>query len=315
MPLLLAAAGACSHSDSSGEEQSNDSIATVSAASPSSLELPLPVIPDSISTQNGRVDYILTHFWSPMDWTDTVRSLNTDFIEQNFVNYVTFFNIAQQESVQKSVTALLKKVSSHTPAMKLLMETAEKYLYEPDSPMLNEEYFETFLRAASTAGAQDEYERERSKFLLAEIAKNRRGTIASDFTFTDPSGHNNTLHGICKKSQLTLVMFYEPDCETCAGTIASLSSDSDIAKLIADRKLGILTIYPGNDNGLWQEKQRMIPATWLNGIASGQEFASRELYSFRAMPTLYLLDSSARVIAKDLPLLCPPALLSKHTVP
>lgn len=309
MPLLLAATEACSHSESSdSQQQAADTVVTTQAP----LELPMPEIPDSMATPDGRVDYILQHFWDPMDWSDTTRSRNTDFIEQNFVNYVTFFRIAKAESVEKSVSSLLRNVAPQKKAMALLMETAEKYLYEPDSPMLDEEYFEIFLKAAQATGQLEQYERERSRFLLDEIAKNRCGSIAADFSFTDTRGNSGTLRALCKKTPLTLVIFYEPDCETCAFTIASLSSDRQIASLTGERKLAILTLYPGDDSGLWQAKQHMIPDTWHNAMAAGTEFSSHELYSFRAMPTLYLLDSSARVLAKDLPAAALPALLSQH---
>jgi len=48
------------------------------------LELPLPTVPNSLVTPRDRAGYVMMHFWDALDATDTVRSLNKDFWEQNF---------------------------------------------------------------------------------------------------------------------------------------------------------------------------------------------------------------------------------------
>ena len=107
----------------------------------SSRELPLPEIPSTLRSAPERAAYVVTHFWDDMDFRDTLCSRDTAFMEQNFVNFVALFPHAESTSLQPAVRNLMRRAEADPVAYTLLMEIAEKYLYEPVSPMLNEEYF------------------------------------------------------------------------------------------------------------------------------------------------------------------------------
>lgn len=66
---------------------------------------------------------------------------------------------------------------------------------DPNSPMRNEEHYILFLEALLSLPGLPEAERIRPAYRLETTRKNRPGTIAADFAYTDHRGKRQTLHG------------------------------------------------------------------------------------------------------------------------
>ena len=72
-------------------------------------------------------------------------------------------------------------------------ELADKYLYDPNSPMRNEEFYIPVLEALIASPALDETAKIRPQARLELAQKNRLGTKALNFTYTLDSGAKGTL--------------------------------------------------------------------------------------------------------------------------
>lgn len=73
---------------------------------------------------------------------------------------------------------------------------ADKYLYDPNSPIRNEEFYIPVLECMVTSPLLDDTGKIRPRDRLALAQKNRPGTQALDFTYTLASGKQGTLHGL-----------------------------------------------------------------------------------------------------------------------
>lgn len=272
---------------------------TPSAASPEVPELPLPQVPATLRTPPERAAYIVRHFWDALDFADTLRSRDRDFMEQNFVNCLSLFPIADTAALAPAVATLVGRAQSDAEALSLLAETAEKYLYEQDSPLFNEEYYLLFADALATAPLHD-YERLRIEAQRTAMRKNRVGMTAADFSFETPDGRRLRLSEAAQGRTL-LLLFYDPDCDHCMQTIAELAASEPLNEAVSRGCMAVVAVYAGfgsRDRAAWLRTLDRLPAAWTVGFDGGTIY-TRDLYVLRNLPALYLLDSSGRVLLKD----------------
>lgn len=261
-------------------------------------ELPLPEVPTILQKPADRANYIITHFWDAMDFQDTLRSHNRDFMEQNFSNFISVFPYAAEQAQRTAVRTLLEQAEADSAAYVLLKDIAEKYLYEPNSPMLSEDYYILFLERLVDSPILGEYGTLRLRRQFEAALKNRPGMNAADFAYITREGTSSTLHETATAGNILLI-FYDPDCEHCKEIMSELQADKVLSNAVASRKITVLAIYSGDDHGLWKRTATMFPADWVVGYESGA-LQENGLYVLRAMPTLYLLDQNKKVIHKDI---------------
>lgn len=280
-----------------------DCTATVSAHAASAMqpapptqpaELTLPTIPDSLRLPQRRAAYLLEHFWDAMDFADTLTCRNRDFIEQNFVNFASVFPHADNAAVASAAARLMRRAEADSQAYTIIAETAEKYLYEPDSPMCDDNYYMMFLEAMLDSDALDEYEKIRPAYQLDTARKNRTGTVAADFAYVDRNGTRHTLHDT--DAGLLLVIFYDPDCTHCMEVIATLRASAEITQATESGQLTVVAVFADGDAASW--RRGTLPDTWVDALdlTGVQEQA---LYAFKQLPATYLLDSDKTVLMKD----------------
>lgn len=139
-------------------------------------ELPLPEIPKTLRTVPERAAYVLEHFWDELDFNDTLRSRHRVFMEQNFVNFVSLFPHALQENRARAVKRLMKAAETDSVVYSLLTDMAEKYLYEPESPMVCEDCFLFFLEEIVHSSVLNGYTQMRMAYLLESVKKTVRAS-------------------------------------------------------------------------------------------------------------------------------------------
>lgn len=261
--------------------------------------LPLPVVPATLRTPQERAAYILTHFWDGLDFADTSLSHRSDFMEQSFVNFLSVFPYAESSDAQASVTALMQRAQSDTGAYRLLVNLVEKYLYEPNSPMRQEDYLIWFLEDITRNPVLNLLEKRRPDMLLTAARKNRPGHAAADFSFLTREGRRQTLYDT--PGERTLLIFYDPLCEHCAEILEELQNSTALSSALRKGSLSVLAIYADGNRAAWDSTANLLPATWTVGFdLSGN--IRQGLYALPAMPALYLLDPNKTVLLKDAPL-------------
>ncbi len=263
-------------------------------------ELPLPAVPATLRTPAARAGYIVRHFWDALDFADTLRSHNRDFMEQAFANYLSLFPLADTAALVPAVDSLVARAAADGGSLWLLQEIAGKYLYEQDSPMYDEEHYLLFADAFLSAPVRGG---ERGRLLARREAmlKNRVGTRAADFTFETLAGKRQRLSDFARERK-TLLLFYDPDCAHCMETIAELSAWETLRAAVGRGEIAVLAVYAGagggSDRELWRREASRIPSAWTVGYDDGTVYL-RDLYVLRNLPALYLLDAGGNVVLKN----------------
>ena len=260
------------------------------------MEFPYPQIPTMMTEPQQRATYLLMHYWDNVDFNDMKLVANDDFMEQGFVNYLSVLPIVDAQTAEKSVEAAMKRAEINVVAYKKMVNIAEKYLFEPNSPMVSDEMYIMFLNQILNTNVLSKVEKARFEYQHKVVMKNRVGTVATDFVYIDKEGKSGSLHSF--KAEETLLIFYDPDCDNCAEIIEKLRYDRVLNSKIMSGKLRVLAVYAEDNVDLWKKELPKMPTNWTVG-RSVSKIKPLGLYILRAMPAIYLLDKDKKVIKKE----------------
>ena len=277
--------------------------------------LPFPdvKIPAMMTGSADVAEYISMHYWDGL--TDPSRDYPCDSlyvsgvkkedVEQKFADWNAVLSVLPRSIADKAVNALYEKAAAcerkdtSSNVLDTFVMLAEKYFYDPNSPVRNEDHYHAFVRNLASFEGFDEAVRGKYAYQARMTALNREGTVAADFRFADKNGRIHSLHGI--NAPMTLLFFSNPGCDACMEIIKVLSGHEGISSMIADGRLAVLNIYIDEDIQAWREYMPIYPEQWYNGFDPDLVIRGETLYNVRAIPSLYLLDHEKRVILKDAP--------------
>lgn len=264
-----------------------------------------------IQDPNEIMEYMAMHFWDAfMEPAEGYRCdslyisgvLKGD-VEQNLANYIYILDGISLKSAQKSVHAIVEKMEaceradSASNIFESFVELGEKYLFNPNSPLRNEDYYSPFARRLSVSEFLDSASRDRFAHVAKMCSLNEVGTAAADFRFCDRYGKMHTLYGI--DAPHTLLFFSNPGCASCMQIITELKENPYISAMISEKRLVVLNIYIDEDIQAWRDYMPVYPDEWYNGFDPDFVIRNDKIYNVRAIPSLYLLDSEKNVLMKD----------------
>ena len=260
----------------------------------------LPRIPSVITTSRARASYLLLHYWEHFNFRDTALISRPEIIEQAFVNFLDVLPEVSLQEAEKGITALMDSAASDSAMYVHFTNLASKYLYEPNSPFRNEEYYIPVLRHIIALPRMEEPDKSRPRFLLDMALKNRPGEVAADFVYTRINGSRGRLLRI--SADYTLLFFNSPDCEDCRRVKDYMAASEHLAGMTGEGsarrpRLVILAVYPDEDVEQWRAAS--YPPCMLNVHDASQAISRQRLYDLKAIPCLYLLDADKRVLLKD----------------
>lgn len=258
----------------------------------------LPAIPDTLQTVESRSSYLVAHYWDRFSFADSLQFMNQpEMVEQAVVDYVDLFRLVPAAEAENSLSALMDQASVTLNGFLFFYNTLEKYLYDATSPMRNEALFIPILQKMMASNKLNDDDKLRPAMLLKSVSKNKVGSMAADFSYTKPDGSRHQLSEV--QTPLTLLLFFDPECDDCHQVIMRLEKTDVLNQLTADRQLTVLAVYPGENKRLWQTMaQHMLP-TWEIGMDESQTIYNKELYDILGFPSMYLLDQHKTVILKD----------------
>lgn len=254
-------------------------------------------VPSMITDPGERAKYLVEHYWDKFDFTDTAYVHLPEVTEQALSNYIDLMKFVEPAVASSSIKGMMHKATIDSTMFAHLAGLYEKYLYDPNSPMRNEELYINVLEAVVAAPVFDDVNKIRPAHLLELALKNRVGEPATNFTYTLANGSTGTLYKV--KADYLLLFFYNPDCNACREITGQLLDSPLIAHLQETHKLKILAVYPDEDLEAWRKHIPEIPTSWINSYDSTVGLKNDEVYDLKAIPTLYLLDKDKRVILKD----------------
>ena len=274
---------------------------------------PVPEVPSMIGSGNEAITYLATHFWD--DFTDTsetyvcdsstVNGVHTDDVEQAFADWSGYLQASPPGDACKAVSVMFGRISAFerrdtsTNVFETISSLAEKYLYDPNSPLRSEDLYLPFASAMSSSPLVPPEKRAVYEYDAKMCSLNRTGSPAADFRFMDKAGRIHTLYDI--DAEYTLLFFSNPGCEACKYIIDSLESDTALGPMVSSGRLAVANIYIDEDIEAWYGYQDIYPDSWYNGYDPDFIIRTDLLYNVRAIPSLYLLDRDKKVLLKDAP--------------
>ena len=272
---------------------------------------PYPEIPAVYTDPGERQDWFLDHFWDPFFAGDgpcdtgAVLGVPRHEVEAQVASYVQLLQQIPLQRAQRKMQHFFSQIEQRqaadtaTHVYLQLEEIVSRYLYDPNSPVRDEDLSLPFVSGLAVspftrAEARPGYEYERRMCALAPV-----GSVAPDFRFTDARGRTRRLHDV--QARATLLFFSNPGCHACLEIIQKLQAVPGIEDRIRTGGFAVVNVYIDEDLAAWRAYEPNYPRSWFSGYDPDGLIRSDRVYNVRAIPSLYLLDRDKRILLKDAP--------------
>ena len=254
---------------------------------------PLPSVPDSLVTAESRANYLALHYWDNVDFCDPTIIGNEDISEQGFSNFISIMPYVTQKEV--AFAEFVSKISLKPDVQDYFMAVAKKYLAESQSPVFNDELYIMMLQSILSSDMLDSARRDKYSAILETEMRNRVGEVATDFEFMLRDGERGRLSEI--NAKYILVFFSDPDCDRCNLVKAQIDASAVVRIKLLLGDLALLSVCVEGDTDAW--KRIKTPDEWIDACDEKGAIYDQDLYDIPGLPSFYLLDSSHRVILRD----------------
>ena len=265
-------------------------------------------VPSAVPEEE-RPGYAMEHYWdgfikgSDGFATDSLKVAGVSMadMEKKAGTYASLVRIAPPKESADALASLEGKLDDKgdTALFKGVASLIEKYLYDPQSPVRNEDAFGAFCAAAAKSPLLTDAERELYARWASLAALAPVGSPAPDFEFIDAAGRRRTLYGV--RAEWIVLIFGNPDCTACRTIVETIEGNEDLGSSVADGTVAIVDIYVDEDIASWMAAAPQFPKNWILGYDPVGLIRSDTVYHLRAIPSIYLLDSDKTVVLKDAP--------------
>ncbi len=261
---------------------------------------PFPEIPATLTEPEARKAWLLTHYWDQFSFADTTLVNNRDVTEQGFVNFIALLldGTTSEKLSRESLKNWCAGFIGEAHARRVLTQTADDYLFNPNSPFYNEALYGLYLETMLGVLPQTDAVRSSYQFKLELVRRNNPGDRATDFTYYLPDGTRRTLAATPAKNDRLLLVFYDPECESCHEVLQQMAADASLAAAVQSGQLSVLAVYTEGNEEAWRKALPDMPRGWTVGT-DREAVKLGALYDLKAMPSLYLLDGKKTVLLKD----------------
>ena len=202
----------------------------------------------------------------------------------------------EQAHAEFLMNATMETLTKDPKGYRQMMELAERRFSDAADSLHNEGLYMAVLKHANESFVLSTSEKEKQRLLLEGAKKNMLGSVANDFDYVTPN--DKTVHRLKDLSaDYILIYFNNPDCESCEAVQERLANSEIVNRLVNEKKLIVLAIYPYNDTKLW--KKTKYPSMMINGWNQSQQIEYADLYDLPTLPCFYLLDKSHTVLIKN----------------
>lgn len=249
-----------------------------------------PSAPEEIVDLTQRSDFLMEHFWDPMNLKDK-QSVDQNALNDAFSVYAAPMQFATPEAVDASVAKLIKSISKNPVLTLQFAKAAEESLYGPRAYFWNDAIFLRFLDNVLANKNVKKERKLRYDRLSTQLRNTMRGQRPPGFDYTTPQGKLSRFE---PNGVITLIEFGDPDCDDCALAKIKLSTNVRFSSLVEKGKVNVLFINADPAEG-WQDKLKDYPALWH--VGASEEVA--DIYDLRNSPALYVVDRAGKIASKN----------------
>lgn len=262
-----------------------------------------PVPPDSIIDRQGRIAYMVSHFWDEQSISDTTNFQSPGLL----LDYQYLLKQENANRLDNNIKSFVALSCKKEQTFGQILFWLDQILYDSSSPHYNEEVYLRLMRevvASETDSVMKLIPKERIKMM----SQNQIGKAANDFSYVDRKGKRHRLYDV--DAPLLLLVFNNPDCSLCHQTEEAMTANTLLQDMQNEGLIKILAITPDADIKDWQRHK--YPTTWQIGIDKEHAIYRNRLYDIQHLPCIYLLDNDKQVLLKEADYVRLSAYLEEH---
>lgn len=198
---------------------------------------------------------------------------DTAALEQRFADLAFELELSDDAARQRGAREYLRRSADEPGGLALASEIADRYLFDPESPVYSEALYIPFLEYLISTG------RDSTGLLgekLAICRRNAPGTKAPDFSYATPGGGRERLLKPETGADI-LLFFHDPDCPRCRAFAEAMRASETIDRRVAEGTLRIAAV----------------------DLSLNPSVEADTLYEIRATPSVYLLRADGTVVLKE----------------
>ncbi|MDE6336448.1 MAG: DUF5106 domain-containing protein [Muribaculaceae bacterium] len=252
-----------------------------------------PVAPESLTTLVDKSNYLIEHFWDPMDFKSTTA------VDQNALNdamkvYSVPMRWADLANAEVAIDKLIAKISKNPTLLTQFTKSAEEIIYGPRAEywidVVYIKFLDAFLKNKKVPDARKtKYEKQ-----LTSLRNTLVGQKAPTFDFT---GKNGKAEKYMPMSTPTIIIFGDPTQMDWRLKRMRLETNVSLRQAVEQGKLNILYIIPTRmDN--WEKEVDNYPSKWIVGNAPDVD----NIMDLRADPAVYYIGGDGNIVLKNTPI-------------
>lgn len=252
-----------------------------------------PVAPEELEGITAKSNYLIDHFWDPMDFKTKAA------VDQNALNdamnvYTAPLRWADKAKADAAVDRLIDKISKNPTLLVQFTKAAEETMYSPRAEVWIDGIYVKFLNAFLKNKKMSEVRKKYYQKQQTTLTNTLVGQTAPTFTFT---GRDNKTETYMPMSTPTMIIFGNPGNPDWRLARLKLETNVQLTQAIDQGKLNILYIIPYEDPN-WESAVANYPAKWTTGIAP----TIGDQLDLRVSPAIYIVGSDGKIIAKNITL-------------
>ena len=267
------------------------------------------VIPDSPKKADGSIDssfqfrYYREHFFDNFDLADeAMLRLSKVFYKDKVKEYLEKLFVPDPDTITKAINKLADKAKKNQETYKYLVWNCLTNYLAPEIMGLDRVYVNLYDKYFASS-EMDFWITPSIKQNIKDYAEKLRGSLVGDqgrnLQMQDQNLQPKSLYDIKKK--YTFIFFYDPDCGHCREETPKLVEFYNKNKVKFD--LEIFAVSADSSMKKMKDFIKEFKTNWVsvNGPRSYTGIYSK-LYYAEQTPTLYILDSKKKIIAKKPPI-------------
>lgn len=258
-------------------------------------------------TQNvengGNVDPLRERIAAYWD-SAALNTMDDGMREQSIVDYLYIVQHADSVTRREAWHALNMQLGNS------LDRTVSDYLGDPASPLYAPAMLDEYLVSLLSETGTDDTTRARAEYLLENIRKNRPGDVIADLPVVCADGTVTSLHSLIAGTAVSgtgntgrtvsgddnttgaerprpthsyLIIFYDPECDSCDETIDALSNRTP-----AHHTIIAISVT---------DAVKPLPSDWISTRAADPD-ALDEAFYHPSLPAIYTVTPTATIITK-----------------
>ena len=175
----------------------------------------------------GQQEYVLLHYWDKISAKELTSS--PDLHEKLLVDYINLYKGMSNNTIEASLRKMTSVYLNDSLMMKQILQLSEKYFYNPNSPVRNEDWYTPVIEVALTSSYISPTQKIKLNYVRTLMSKNKVNTLATNFKMTLANRSELELYSV--ESEYIVLYFSNPDCLACIETTNELAQDRKSTRL------------------------------------------------------------------------------------